>query len=88
MKILKDITDASDISLIETIQKNCFGLFCTGLITGIAIVLAGMSSKNNDPGNSLLLSGIAIFFLFISVLLYTFVRKKILPELKRRLDNV
>jgi len=88
MKILKDITDAPDISLIETIQKNCFGLFCTGLITGIAIVLAGMSSKNNDPGSSLLLSGIAIFFLFISVLLYTFVRKKILPELKRRLDNV
>ena len=62
-------------------------MFGIGLMTGIAIVMVGTASKNNDFENTLLLIGIAIFFLFISGLLYTFVRNKILPELERRLGN-
>ena len=87
MKIYKNITNASNKQLIDTIQKNFFGFFSTGLITGIAIVLAGISSKNNDFENTLILSGIAIFFLFISMILYIFVRDKILPELSKRLSD-
>ena len=87
MKIFKDTTNWPSKYLLKQIQKNSFVMFGFGFMTGIAILMAGSASKNNDFENSLLLSGIALFFIFITVLLHTFVYKKILPELEKRLNN-
>ena len=58
-----------------------------GLVTGLSVVLAGMYSKSNDFENTLIMVAIAIFFLFIALLLYAFMRNKLLPELEKRLND-
>ena len=62
-------------------------MYGLGLMSGFAILMAGNASKNNDFENSLLLSGIALFFIIFTLFLHTFIYKKILPELEKRLIN-
>lgn len=87
MKIFRDITSWPNKRLLKQLQKNSFVMFGLGLMSGFAILLAGNASKNNDFENALLLSGIALFFIIITLFLHTFVYKKILPELEKRLIN-
>ena len=87
MKLFRDITSWPNKHLLKQLQKNSFVMFGFGFMTGIAILMAGNASKNNDFENSLLLSGIALFFILITLLLHTFIYKKILPELEKRLHN-
>ena len=67
-------------------RKMSIGLFCTGLTTGIAIALAGISSKNNNFEDALIFSGSAIFFLFLSIGFYA-IGRLILSELERKLND-
>ncbi|MCP3927656.1 MAG: hypothetical protein GY705_00975 [Bacteroidetes bacterium] len=87
MKIFKDTTKWPSKRLLKQMQKFYFVIFGFGFMIGAAILMAGDASKNNDFEDTLILTGIAAFFLFISVLLYTFVHKKIIPEIERRLSN-
>ena len=87
MKIFRDITSWPNNRLLKQLQRNSFVMFGFGLMTGFAILMAGNASKNKDFENSLLLSGIALFFILITLLLHTFVHKKILPELNKRLND-
>jgi hypothetical protein len=87
MKIFKDTTNWQSKYLLKTMQKFYVAIFGLGFMIGAAILMAGTASKNNDFENTLLLIGIVIFFLFISIYLYTFVHTKIIPELERRLSN-
>ena len=87
MKIFKDITNWPNKYLLKYIQKLCFVMFGIGLMTGFAIIMAGIASKNNDFDKTMVLIGIALFFLFLLALLYTFVHKKVVPELEKRLKD-
>ena len=87
MKIFKDTTHWTNEQLLKSVQKLYPVIFGLGFIIGIAILMAGDASKHNDFENTLLLIGIGTFLLFISVLLYTFVHNKVIPELKKRLRN-
>lgn len=86
MKIFRDLTDASNKTLTLSLQKISLALFGLGLFTGFTIMMAGLSSKNNDPENTLILSGLAIFFLLLSVILYSFVRTRVVTEIEKRLS--
>lgn len=86
MKIFRDLTGASNNTLMLSMQKLSLALFGTGMFTGFSIMMAGMSSKNHDFESTLLLIGIAIFFLLVSILLYTIVRIRVIPEVEKRLN--
>jgi len=87
MKIFKDTANWPSEYLLKYMKKLYFVMFGIGLMTGIAIIMAGISSKQNDFEETLLLIGIAIFFLFFLAFLYAFINSKIIPELKRRLSS-
>ena len=86
MKIYRDISGISNKRLVIITQKITFGLFCIGFSVGMTIVLAGMSAKNNDFEGALILVGIAIFLLSISIVLFVFVRSRLLLEIEERLN--
>lgn len=87
MKIFKDTTNWPSKYLFKLTRKYYFLMFSFGFMTGIAILMAGQASKNKDFENALVLSGIALFFIFITVFLYSFVHKKIISELEKRLHE-
>jgi len=87
MKIFRDITSWPNKRLLKQLQRNSFVMFGLGHMTGFAILMAGNASKSNDYENALLLTGIALFFIITTLFLYTFINKKILPELEKRLNN-
>ena len=86
MKIFRDLPGASTNTLTLSVQKISVALFGLGLLTGFTIMLAGISSKNNHPEDALLLCGMALFFLLLSIFLYSFVRIKVIPEIEGRLN--
>ncbi len=86
MKIFRDPDGASAKTLTLSLQKISLALFGLSLITGFAIMLAGVSSKNDDPGDALLLCGLALLFLLPSILLYSFVRTRVIPEIEVKLN--
>jgi hypothetical protein len=87
MKIFKDTTNWPSGYLLKYIEKLYFVMFGIGLMTGMAIMMAGIASKNNDFEETLLLIGIAIFFLFFLAFFISHYKYKIIPELKRRLSS-
>jgi predicted permease len=87
MKLFKDITNWPNNYLLKTIQRYLFAMFSMGLMIGLSIVMAGTAKNNNDYEGTLILIGSVIFFLLITAIFYTFVNKKIIPELNRRLKD-
>ena len=87
MKIFKDLTDKPNRFLLRIIQKFPIAFFGLGLMTGMTIVLAGVASKRDDFEEVLMLSGIAIFFVLISMFLNVFVRNRLSPEIRKRLNE-
>ncbi|MFT7389319.1 MAG: O-antigen ligase [Candidatus Endobugula sp.] len=87
MKIFKDIDGRPKKLLLKNIQQMSIGLFCFGLMTGLALVLTGMSAKNDDFEKTFIMAVITIFFLLLSILARTFLNNKLLPEIEKRLHD-
>ena len=87
MKIFKDLTDTPNRFLLRIIQKFPLAFFSLGLVTGTSIILAGVASKRDDFEEVLMLSGIAMFFVLISMFLNVFVRNRLSPEIEKRLNE-
>jgi hypothetical protein len=87
MKIFKDIGDRPNKLLLKNIQQMSLGLFCFGMLTGLALILTGVFAKNDNFEKTFIMTGITIFFLLLSILAYTFVNNKLLPEIEKRLND-
>jgi O-antigen ligase len=87
MKIFNDIHDRPTELLLKNIQQMSRGLFCLGLSTGLALLMTGISAKNDDFEKTFIMAGITVFFLLLSIFLYTFLNKKLIPEIETRLNN-
>jgi hypothetical protein len=55
---------------IRIIRQNLLGLFATGLLSGMSIIMAGTASLINKSIEAIILSGIAMFFIFFSIFFY------------------
>lgn len=71
---------------MRLIQKLSVTLYAIGVFSGLAITLAGMSSKNNNHEEALKLVGITIVLLLAFILLYAFIQTKLVPEIEKRLN--
>jgi hypothetical protein len=87
MKIFKDIDGRPKKLLLKNIQQMSIGLFCFGLMTGLTLVLTGMSAKNDDFEKTFIMAVITIFFLLLYILARTFLNNKLLPEIEKRLHD-
>jgi len=86
MKPLKNFKQEPDSVVINALKKISFGLFSTGLLTGITLIMTGVSSKQNDFENVILFSLSTVFFLSLSIMFYYQISKTLLPEIRRRLN--
>jgi len=84
--MFRNLTSLSNKSLLRFFQKLSVVLYGIGIVTGFGIVMAGMSSKNNNPEEALKFVAITIVFLLVFILLYTFIQTKLVPEIEKRLN--
>ncbi len=87
MKFFRETEDWSNQHLLKTIKKLITGMFCMGLVLGISIVMAAVSSKANNSEDTFLFIASALFFLALSIMFYVFLCKKIIPDLEKRLNS-
>ena len=85
MKI--DINTMSNTGLLHSIKVLSFGMFCSGLVCGTALVMTAVASKQNEFENVIFLTLSSVFFLFLSLWFYYRIIKVLLPEIGNRLKN-
>ena len=85
MKI--DINTMSNTYLLHSIKVLSFGMFCSGLVCGTALVMTGVASKQNEFENVIFLALSSVLFLFLSLWFYYRIIKVLLPEIGNRLKD-
>lgn len=77
---------SSNELLLKSIESMIILALATGLLCGMGIVLAGIAVKANDP-KGYIGGALAVSFLLFYLVLIRMTRKKLIPELKRRLKT-
>lgn len=85
MKI--DIKTMSNTRLLHSVKTLSFGMFGSGLASGIALVMTGVASKQNDFENVVFLALCTLLFIFFAFWFYYRIYKILLPEISHRLKD-
>jgi hypothetical protein len=75
---------SSNELLLKSIENMIFLALAIGLLCGMGIVLAGIAIKADDT-KGYIAGGLTISVLLFFLILVRTTRKKLIPELKRRL---